>query len=59
MCKSTNWYCPLCLNLEEGFSINKQAKLRSQGKIPYHKRGNYIRYKRSDIEAWLDEGKVV
>lgn len=47
------------LAVEYGMSTSTQSKLRSARKIPYHKVGSYVRYKRSDINEWLDSAKVV
>ena len=53
------WLTPS--NLEEYYDIStsRQARLRIEQKIPYHKIGRYIRYKKADIDIWLDEAKVV
>ena len=53
------WFDPKGLEREYGFSISNQGTLRSKGILPHSKRGNYIRYKKSDIDTWLDNGKVV
>ena len=44
---------------EFGISTSTQSKLRMKGTIPFHKVGKYIRYKREDINQWLNEAKVV
>ncbi len=54
-----DWLDPNDLKKKCGFSIARQANLRSEKKIPFHKRGRYIRYKKSDIDQWLDDAKVV
>ncbi len=53
------WLTPK--ELEEEFSIRQstQAKMRMSRRIPYHKIGKYVRYKRTDINQWLDLGKIV
>jgi len=53
------WLSPTELATQFGFPASTQANLRMLGRIPYHKRGRYIRYKRSEIDAWLTQGKVV
>ncbi len=47
--------------LENEFDISKstQAKMRMNRTIPFHKIGKYIRYKREDIDQWLQNAKVV
>ena len=54
-----DWLDPRGLHNAYGFSTSRQATLRSEGKIPFHKVGRYIRYKREDIDAWLDSHKMV
>ena len=44
---------------EYGMSISTQSKMRSARKIPYHKIGSYVRYRRVDINSWLEAAKVV
>jgi len=53
------WFCPKALFAIHGISVDRQKALRKDGMIPYHKRGNYIRYKEEDVNAWWEEGKVV
>lgn len=36
-----------------GFSIDNQAKMRSDRKIPFCKIGRYIRYDISKIDEWI------
>ena len=55
----STWLDPRGLHNAYGFSTSRQATLRSEGKIPFHKVGRYIRYKREDIDAWLDNHKMV
>lgn len=52
------WLTPNGLYNEYGFSKSTQAKYRMDRKIPFSKIGKYIRYKRSDIESWLESNKV-
>jgi hypothetical protein len=35
-----------------------QAHYRMDNKIPYHKVGKFIRYKRSELNAWIENHKV-
>ncbi len=53
------WLTPDDVQNEYAVSKVRQANLRSQKMIPYHKRGRYIRYKRSDINEWFESAKVV
>ncbi len=53
------WLDPKSLEKEYGFSVNRQARLRVDKVIPYHKIGSYIRYLRSEIDQWIIDHKVV
>ncbi len=53
------WMDPKDLQARDGISTARQANLRSQRKIPFHKRGRYIRYKTADIDQWFEDAKVV
>ena len=53
------WLDPKQLFQIYGFSTSRQATLRSMSMIPYYKKGRYIRYKKSDIDLWLENGKMV
>ena len=53
------WLDPTELENEFHFSRSTQAKMRMNSLIPYHKIGKYVRYKRSEINKWLDAAKVV
>ena len=53
------WYNPKGLNHKYGFSRSRQSVLRANGVIPYHQIGHYIFYKECDIDAWIDEHKMV
>lgn len=53
------WLTPKQLEEEYGFSINRQARLRADKIIPYHKIGSYVRYDRNEIDRWIEEHKVV
>ena len=53
------WLTPKELHEEFNIPLSSQAKMRMQQRIPYHKIGNYIRYKRTDIHNWLELGKIV
>jgi len=43
-----------------GYSIAKQtqSKYRMKGLIPYYKVGKFIRYKRSELDKWLEDHQV-
>ena len=53
------WLDPKELFRIYGFSISRQAALRAEKEIPFHRVGKYIRYKKQDIDAWLEAHKVV
>ena len=53
------WLNPAELEDEFGFSKSTQAKYRMDRKIPFNKLGKYIRYDRHEIDAWLEDAKVV
>ncbi len=53
------WLTPKELREEFNIPLSSQAKMRMKQKIPYHKIGNYVRYKRTDIDIWFDSGKIV
>lgn len=53
------WLTPKELHEEFIIPLSSQAKMRMQQRIPYHKIGNYVRYKRTDIDNWLEAGKIV
>ena len=49
------WLNPKEINQEFGFSISTLAKWRMENKhLPFSKIGKYIKYKRSDIETFLN-----
>ncbi len=41
-----------------GFSKSSQNQYRMAKKIPFHKVSRFIRYKRSEIDKWLQDNKV-
>jgi len=56
-----DWLTPNDLEVEYGFSKSTQAKMRmtkSKSNMPFSKIGRYIRYKREDINQWLEEHKI-
>ena len=53
------WLTPLELSDEFHIATSTQAKMRMAKKLPYHKIGKYVRYKRVDINQWFDNAKVV
>lgn len=59
MSEKKEWLTPRDLQEEFSFSISNQARLRMLKLIPFCKIGKYIRYKRSDIEIWFNNHKVV
>jgi len=56
------WLTPLELEEQYGYSKSwqdKQRMAKSGSTLPYYKiGGKFIRYKRSEIDAWMDEHKV-
>ena len=53
------WLNPQEVNKEFGFSTSTLAKWRMDNlNLVFSKMGKYIRYKRSDIEAFLESNKV-
>jgi len=52
------WLTPDELVKEYGISIHAQNRMRMKRKIPYSKIGKHVRYKRSEIEKWLEEHKI-
>ena len=54
-----DWLNPLCVEKEYSISKSTLAKWRMNNKyLPYSKVGKYIKYKRSDIEAFLNNNIV-
>ena len=53
------WLNPRELYTEFGFSISTTSKWRMRHiNLPFSKMGKFIRYRRSDIEAFLESNKV-
>ena len=53
------WLNPQEVKKYYGFSTSTLAKWRMNNlNLPFSKMGKYIRYKRSDIEAFLESNKV-
>ena len=53
------WISPFEVNKEFGFSVSTLAKWRMDNKhLPYSKIGKYIKYKRSDITAFLNSNMI-
>jgi len=58
VCKE--WLTPKEVNKEFGFSTSTLAKWRMDNlNLPFSKMGKYIKYKRSDIEYFLESNKVL
>lgn len=54
------WINPKEVFSEYGFSISTLAKWRMDNlNLPYSKMGKYIKYKRSDIEAFLNASRIM
>jgi predicted DNA-binding transcriptional regulator AlpA len=57
--EQTEWLSPQGVSRVYGFSTSTLAKWRMDNKnLPFSKMGKYIRYKRSDIEAFIESNKV-
>ena len=53
------WLTPQEVNKEYGFSTSTLAKWRMKKiNLEFSKMGKYIRYKRSDIEAFITSNRV-
>jgi hypothetical protein len=55
------WLSPRELELEYGFSLSAQAKMRmikNHVSIPYSKVGGYVRYDRFEIDKWLENHQI-
>lgn len=54
-----DWLSPVDVSREYGFSISTLAKFRMSNKhLRYFKTGKYIKYKRSDIEDFLNANVI-
>ena len=54
-----DWWRPR--HLEELFDMSqsRQARLRCDGKLPYHKIGSYVYYNKDEINQMIQDAKVV
>ena len=53
------WLKPLNVSKEYGFSTSTLAKWRMDNKnLPFSKMGKYIRYRKSDIEKFIESNLV-
>lgn len=53
------WINPNEVHNDYGFSVSTLAKWRMDNKyLPYSKIGKYIKYKRADIEAFLNSNMI-
>lgn len=56
----TKWLSPKQLEDEYGLKKNTVSKYRMKGYIPFYKIGaKFIRYKREEIDLWIENHKVV
>lgn len=54
-----DWLNPKEVNLEFGLSVSSLAKFRMERKyLKFSKVGKYIKYKREDIEAFLESNII-
>ncbi len=59
MTTTNEWLTPNEVNEEFGFSTSTLAKWRMKKmNLIFRKMGKYIKYKRSDIEAFIESNKV-
>ncbi len=58
MDEKKEWLTPDDLKDIYGFGKSTQNQYRMARKIPYHKISRFIRYKRSEIDKWLDDNRV-
>lgn len=53
------WFNPNEVHKQYGFSVSTLAKWRMDNKyLPFSKIGKYIKYKRADIEAFLNSNII-
>ena len=52
------WISPKDFLKEFDIALSTQSKMRMDNRIPYHKIGKFVRYKRTDINVWLDNAKI-
>jgi len=57
--KQKRWLTPKELLEEYLFSLDNQARMRMNKKIPYVKIGKYVRYDRLELDKWLENHAVV
>lgn len=53
------WLRPKDLQEQLGMSKSRQARLRSEGKLSYHKFGAYVYYDVDVINLIIENGKMV
>lgn len=54
----TKWLRPLDLEEKLGMSKSRQARLRCEGKLSYHKLGAYVYYDAEVINQMIADAKV-
>ena len=59
----SEWMTPkmVAKGLEDGgygMAVKTQAHYRMDKKIPHYKVGKFIRYKRSELDLWIENHKV-
>lgn len=52
------WLSPSGLEIEYEIKKSTQAKYRMEAKIPFCKIGKFIRYNRTEINAWIASHKM-
>lgn len=54
----SKWIRPQELEQQLGMSISRQARLRCEGKLSYHKLGSYVYYCIDTINQMIEDAKV-
>ncbi len=52
---SKEWLTPTDVKEIYGIGLSSQNQYRMAKKIPYHKVSRFIRYRKSEIDKWLDD----
>jgi hypothetical protein len=52
------WWRPSDLEEVLGMSKSRQARLRCEGKLSYHKIGSYVYYSKDVINQMIEDAKV-
>ena len=52
------WLKPKALQEQLGISLSRQARLRCDGVLPYHKINSFIFYNADIISQMIEDGKI-